>query len=91
MVLGAYYTIHSMDIPDAQTNGTLNKCFRSVESHIALKAACHRFKIVRGFRKSTLGKFTVAFESACSPGYYLAQKNYKLVLAPNDGTTLFGN
>lgn len=92
MVVGAYYAIHSMNIPDIQTNGTLNLCFRSVENHIQLNSGCHYFKVVNGFLKSAKPqKVSLAFESACLPGYYLTQRNYGLVLAAKEKTTKFGN
>lgn len=91
MVLGAYYAIYSMDIPDTQTNGTLNLCYRSMGSQVRLHSGCHYFKVVHGFLNSNVGKFPLAFESACLPGYYLVEKNYKLILAPKEKTSVFGN
>lgn len=33
---------------------------------------------------------SVLFESVCLPGYFLRQKNYRMLLQERDGTNLFG-
>lgn len=33
---------------------------------------------------------SVSFESACLPGHFLRQKNYRILIQKRDGTSLFG-
>lgn len=58
-----------------------------------MRSECHVFKIHSGLAHPTLGtkgKELISLESACVPGYYLRQKNYKFVLGQLDGTSSFG-
>ncbi|EDO32108.1 predicted protein [Nematostella vectensis] len=88
VVIGARYTIHSLDTPAKQLNETLNMCLRSQESHIILKSDCHFFTIRRGLEPFA-GRDVLSFESACIPGYYIVQRNYKFVLEKRQDTTKF--
>ena len=83
----AYYKIISRNEPAVQANSTHNLCFQSVESKVSLTSFCHVFKIKEGLNNDYLeADDGIALESACVPGYYLRQKNYKFVLAPGEKT-----
>ena len=88
----ALYTVHSWDIPYAQENGTLNYCWRSVNSDVSLGQFCQVFRAhVPGLFKDVKERNnTVSFESVCIPGAFLKQKNYHMILQKRDGTELFG-
>lgn len=87
----AYYKILSMNQPATQINNSRNLCLQSIESKVSLTSFCHVFKVEDGFSVyETVGKQTVSFESACVPGYFLRQKNYKFVLEQNDKSSAFG-
>ena len=87
----AYYKLISSNEPAVQANSTHNLCFQSVESKVSLTSFCHVFKIKEGLNNNYLkAKDGFALESACVPGYYLRQKNYKFVLAQGETTPSFG-
>ncbi|HYX14648.1 MAG TPA: AbfB domain-containing protein [Nostoc sp.] len=53
----------------------------------SLDRADARFRVRSGLSSSSC----VSFESSNVPGYYLRHQNFRIRLAPNDGTTLFRN
>ena len=87
------YTIHSGLIPFYQENFTLNFCWRSFDGQMFLKPVCNVFIAhVPGLHsgQSDGNEDSVSFESACAPGYFLRQKNYRLLIKERDGSSLFG-
>ena len=87
------YTIHSGLIPFYQENFTLNFCWRSFDGQMFLKPVCNVFIAhVPGLYsgQSDGNEDSVSFESACAPGYFLRQKNYRLLIKERDGSSLFG-
>lgn len=69
----------------------LNKCWRSKGGQLYLDWWCQVFIArVPALYKNTKSKDTVSFESACAPGNFITQKNYRFVLKKRDGTELFG-
>ncbi|XP_022790178.1 uncharacterized protein LOC111329682 isoform X1 [Stylophora pistillata] len=85
------YTIHSYDIPYAQENSTLNFCWRSKNSDVALSHFCQVFKAhIPGLYENVKDREgTVSFESLCLPGHYIKQRNYHFILHQRDGSKLF--
>ena len=53
---------------------------------------CHVFiaRIPALFTTANKLRDTVSFESACLPGYFVRQRNYRFFIQKNDGTDLFG-
>ena len=84
------YTIHSGLVPFSQENYTLNFCWRGWDGEVFLKPQCHVF--IAHVPALHVGDYqdSVSFESACLPGYYLRQKNYRILIQKRDETTLFG-
>ena len=86
------YTFHSLGIPYAQEDFTLNFCWRSTNSGFQLRKFCHVYiaRVPALYDKADAKKPSVSFESVCLPGYFIRQKNYHFFLKKRDGTELFG-
>lgn len=91
VVANAMYTFHSLVTPYLQEDFFLNYCWRSLDGQLYLDRWCHVFIArVPALYTNTQSKDTVSFESACAPGNFIRQKNYKFLLKKRDGTELFG-
>ena len=95
VVSGAFYKIHAWDVPEMQKDASMNFCWTSRHSRIMLLQDCQYFKahVPSLYRKDTSllpTEPSASFESACFPGYYIRQKNYRYILAKRDGSHIFG-
>ena len=93
VVADALYTIHAWDVPEPQIEIDLNFCWASEHGLLVLRQECQVFKVRAPplFHSKAWSSSTGAsFESACFPGYFLRQKNYRFVLAKRDGSPSFG-
>ncbi|KAJ7334527.1 hypothetical protein OS493_014851 [Desmophyllum pertusum] len=91
LVQDGLYTVHSWDVPYPQENGSLNFCWRSLNGKMTLWSFCQVFilRIPALYKKIKAIDESVSFESACLPGFFLRQKNYRFILDKRDGSELF--
>lgn len=92
VVANAMYTFHSFNIPDPQEDFSLNQCWNSHSGDLVLDMWCNVFiaRIPSFSPKAGTPSHTVSFESACFPGYFVRQKNFRFILQKRDGSDVFG-
>ena len=85
------YTFHSLDFPADGQDTKNNFCWRSSDSRVFLSSQCNFFRVrTPGIKSNPSKPVSVSFESACVPGVFVRQKNYRFVLQAKSDSPVFG-